>query len=67
MLSCHSYEVDAVADVECPRHLISPAEVDRLVAERAPQWVPLAGPGTSGERGSPWLCCWFMVQLSWFM
>lgn len=42
-------DVAAPADVETPAHLMSEEEVEALVRERQPAFVPLAGPGTEGE------------------
>ena len=42
-------DVAAPVDVETPAHLMSEEEVEALVRERQPAFVPLAGPGTEGE------------------
>lgn len=40
-------QVDAPEDVDVPKHLLAPEEVEQLVAERQPRFVPLEryGPG----------------------
>ena len=45
----HRLDVAAPVDVETPAHLMSEEEVEALVRERQPAFVPLAGPGTEGE------------------
>ena len=42
-------DVAAPNDVETPAHLMSDEEVNNLVAERRPAFVPLAGVGSQGN------------------
>lgn len=50
VLSDNSAEVEATVDVDLPEHLLSPEQVELLVQERQPRFVPLGGEGTEGEQ-----------------
>ena len=49
MVGALRLDVSAPDDVETPSHLMSEEEVEALVAERKPMFVPLEGEGAPGD------------------
>lgn len=53
VLANRELEVSATKDVETPEHLMSEQQVEALVAERRPAFVPLGGEGATGSSTPP--------------
>lgn len=52
-LSNQDLEVEPTKDIKTPRHLLTEEEVEALVQQRRPHFVPLGGEGASGSATPP--------------
>ncbi|KAK9797772.1 hypothetical protein WJX73_010222 [Symbiochloris irregularis] len=49
VLAAEGAEVPALVDVVKPQYLVPPAELERLIAERKPEWMPIKRPPVGYE------------------